>query len=189
MRTLVNVGELGPGEERRPADEIYRLENDEFLRRLLENGETYMTSLDDPDIIPLERDLLLQVQKHHALAVPVQFAGGPWGELWATRRENQDPFTDRDARFLQTVAGQVAAAVGRAELFSRMSDLAFEDPLTGVANRRAHRRAARAVGHGPRRGRAATWPCSSATSTTSRSSTTPTGTSSATARWRGSPPP
>jgi diguanylate cyclase (GGDEF)-like protein len=137
LRTLVNVGDLGPDEERRPADEVYRLDNDDLLRGLLERGETYTTSLDDPDIIPLERDLLVEHGKHHAIAVPIQFAGEPWGELWATRGEFDQPFADRDVRFLQTVSGQIAAAVGRAELFSRMSELAFEDPLTRVANRRA----------------------------------------------------
>ena len=137
LRTLVNVGELGPGEERRPAEETYRLDDDDLLRALLERGETYTTSLDDPGIIPLERDLLIEHGKHHAVAVPVHFAGEPWGELWATRREGEPAFGDRDVRFLQTVTGQIAAAVGRAELFSRMAELAFEDPLTGVANRRA----------------------------------------------------
>jgi diguanylate cyclase (GGDEF)-like protein len=137
LRTLVNVGELGPSEERRPVDEVYRLENDDLLRGLLERGETYTTSLDDPGIIPVERDLLVAHGKHHAIAVPVLFAGEPWGELWATRRAGEPQFGERDIRFLQTVTGQIAAAVGRAELFSRMAELAFEDPLTGVANRRA----------------------------------------------------
>ncbi|HEX8205566.1 MAG TPA: HD domain-containing phosphohydrolase, partial [Solirubrobacteraceae bacterium] len=137
LRTLVNVGDLGPGEERRPADEVYRLENDDLLRGLLERGETYTTSLDDPEIIPLERDLLIEHGKHHAIAVPIHFAGEPWGEVWATRNASDPAFAERDVRFLQTVSGQIAAAVGRAELFSRMSELAFEDPLTRVANRRA----------------------------------------------------
>jgi diguanylate cyclase (GGDEF)-like protein len=40
-------------------------------------------------------------------------------------------------RFLEAIAGQLAVAIGRAELFSRVSRLAYEDSLTGLANRRA----------------------------------------------------
>ena len=46
-------------------------------------------------------------------------------------------FGPRDIRFLETIAGQISAAVGRTELYARMADLAFQDPLTGVGNRRA----------------------------------------------------
>jgi diguanylate cyclase (GGDEF)-like protein len=43
---------------------------------------------------------------------------------------------ERDLRFLQAIAGQLATAIGRAELFSRMAALALKDELTGAANRR-----------------------------------------------------
>ena len=137
LRTLINAGELAPGEEHLPTDEVYRLDHDELLRRLLEDGEPYTTSLDDPDVVPLERDLLVASGKHHAAAVPIVFAGTPWGELWATRTRDEQAFDARDVRFLEAICAQVAGAVGRAELFSHMAELAFEDPLTGVANRRA----------------------------------------------------
>jgi diguanylate cyclase (GGDEF)-like protein len=136
LRTLINAGELAPGEDRLPADETYRLDGDDAaLRETLVAGVGFRWSLDDPGIHPMQRDLLERIGKEHCIGVPISFAGRPWGELWATR--GGEPFADRDLRFLQTVADQVAAAVGRAELFSRMSELAFEDPLTGVANRRA----------------------------------------------------
>ena len=38
---------------------------------------------------------------------------------------------------MQAICGQIGLALGRAELFSRLSALAFEDALTGLANRRA----------------------------------------------------
>ena len=63
--------------------------------------------------------------------------GSAWGELWAARAEGLPAFGPRDIRFLETIAGQIAAAVGRTELYARMADLAFKDPLTGVGNRRA----------------------------------------------------
>jgi diguanylate cyclase (GGDEF)-like protein len=138
LRTLINAGALAPGEERLPADETYRLDGDDAaLRETLVAGTGFRWSLGDPGIHPMQRDLLERIGKEHCVGVPISFAGRPWGELWATRGAGQDPFADRDLRFLQSIADQVAAAVGRAELFSRMAELAFEDPLTGVANRRA----------------------------------------------------
>ena len=138
LRTLVNAGDLAPHEARHPTDETYRLDGeDREIRRLLENGQWFSYSRTDDDIQPLQRRLLDELGKEHGIAVPIDFAGRPWGEVWATRCADSPPFDERDARFLTTVAGQVASAVGRAELFSRMAELAFEDPLTGVANRRA----------------------------------------------------
>ena len=40
-------------------------------------------------------------------------------------------------QFLQAIAGQLATAIERAELFSQVSRLAYEDSLTGLSNRRA----------------------------------------------------
>jgi diguanylate cyclase (GGDEF)-like protein len=137
LRTLINAGDRGPGEERWPQAETYALEGDDAVRILLEEGGTYRCSLDDADILPTERTLLLELGKHHCVGVPIFFAGRPWGELWAARGAEQSPFDERDERFMLTVAGQIASAIGRAELFGRMAELAFEDPLTGVANRRA----------------------------------------------------
>jgi diguanylate cyclase (GGDEF)-like protein len=137
LRVIVNVGELSPGEVRRPADEVYRLESDDALRILLMDGQSYVTSLDDPDGLEAEHDLLRSLGRHSCAAVPIMLGGEAWGEIWASRDASLPVFSERDLRFLQTIAGQVAAAVGRTELFARMADLAFRDPLTGVGNRRA----------------------------------------------------
>jgi diguanylate cyclase (GGDEF)-like protein len=135
-RVIVNVGDLAEWEERRPADEIYRIDHNEALRRVIE-GRSYVTTLDSGDGLDEEHEILRSVGKYSSIAVPIVLGGKPWGEIWGARRSDQPPFDDRDVRFLQTIAGQVAAAVGRAELFARMADLAFRDPLTGVGNRRA----------------------------------------------------
>jgi diguanylate cyclase (GGDEF)-like protein len=96
-----------------------------------------VTSLDDPSGSSGEHDLLRQLGRHSSAAVPIVVAGTTWGEVWACRDAGFPVFSSRDIRFLQTIAGQLAAAVGRTELFARMADLAFRDPLTGVGNRRA----------------------------------------------------
>ena len=137
LRTLVNVGDLAPGEERHPTDEIYQLEGDRDLRRVLEDGGTYFCSLDDPEIVGVEAELLRALGKHSSVAVPIAFGADTWGQIWATRRADQPPFNERDARFLHAISGQVGSAIGRAEVFSRVSELAHSDGLTGLANRRA----------------------------------------------------
>ena len=137
LRAIVNVGELADWEERWPAHEVYRLDSENALRLLLVNGRSHATSVDDPNGLEAERDLLRSLGRYSCAAVPIMLGGEAWGEIWASRDVFLPVFSHRDVRFLETIAGQVAAAVGRTELFARMADLAFRDPLTGVGNRRA----------------------------------------------------
>jgi diguanylate cyclase (GGDEF)-like protein len=137
LRTLINVGELGPGEERRPRDEIYLLSDYPELLEMLLRGRPHRAAVDDPDAERHEVQLLHELGKASSVAVPIVFGGESWGEMYATRAYGRPPFAERDVRFLEAICGQVAAAVGRAELFSELSELAYRDPLTGHANRRA----------------------------------------------------
>jgi diguanylate cyclase (GGDEF)-like protein len=137
LRTVVNVGELAAGETRHPTDEIYRLTGDDPIRRLLLAGHSYIGVVDDPDLHQTERILLERLGRRSCLAVPIMLGDVAWGELWATRDDDQPDFDEHDLRLLNAIAGQVAAGVGRAELFGRMAELALQDGLTGLANRRA----------------------------------------------------
>jgi diguanylate cyclase (GGDEF)-like protein len=137
LRVLINVGDLAPGEERRPSDEIYAVADYPRLLQMVEQMEPHTTSIDDLEADAAELDLLRSLGKSSEVAVPIVFADRMWGELYATRAAGDAPFGDRDVRFLQAIAGQLAAALGRAEMFSRLAELAFEDSLTGLANRRA----------------------------------------------------
>jgi diguanylate cyclase (GGDEF)-like protein len=59
------------------------------------------------------------------------------GKLEAFANVGAVPFTHRHVPFLEAIAGQVGAAIGRAELFLHVNALAYLDPLTGLGNRRA----------------------------------------------------
>jgi diguanylate cyclase (GGDEF)-like protein len=137
LRTLINVGTLAPGEARFPTDEVYELAEYPRVTEMLKRGQAHLSAVDDPDTHPAERALLESLGKASAVAVPIMFAGEMWGELYAAREAGEERFTDRDLRFLRTISGQVGAAIGRAELFTGMTELAFKDSLTGLANRRA----------------------------------------------------
>jgi diguanylate cyclase (GGDEF)-like protein len=134
--TLVNVGRLGPGEERLPADERYELGEFPTTARMLASGETLIASVDDPDSDPAHRELLRRLEKQSSVTVPIVIEGTTWGELWAASDNDQPRLTQRDGLFLRAIADQIAAAIGRAELFAKVEALAYTDPLTGLANRR-----------------------------------------------------
>ncbi|HEY1357156.1 MAG TPA: HD domain-containing phosphohydrolase [Thermoleophilaceae bacterium] len=137
LRTLINVGELGPGEERFPADETYAIATHPQLARMLQQGQPYFNAVDDPSSDPAAVRILRQLNKESDVAVPIVAEGEIWGEVWASTSSGQPHFRGTDVRFLEGIAGQLAVAIGRAELFSRVSSLAYEDPLTGLPNRRA----------------------------------------------------
>src|SRR3954471_6328422 len=84
LRTMINVGDLGPGEERWPTDEEYPLADYRDVTELLGQGRPYATTLDDEDIDPAVEALLRRLNKHSEVAVPVMYEGAMWGELWAT---------------------------------------------------------------------------------------------------------
>ena len=69
--------------------------------------------------------------------MPVVVDASVWGALYATRLAGQPRFSADDLDFATAVATQVAAGVVQADHVARIERLAFEDPLTGLANRRA----------------------------------------------------
>ena len=136
LRTLINVGALGPGEERWPEDEFYPLTEYCLVTDLLRHGEPHVNSIDDHDADDDAVALIRSLEKESELAVPVMVAGAMWGELWAAGHEGRR-FGGRDIQILQAIATQLSIAIETAEIFSEMSRCANEDALTGLANRRA----------------------------------------------------
>jgi diguanylate cyclase (GGDEF)-like protein len=137
MRTLINVGQLGPGEERFPANEVYPLSENPVVEKLLRDAEPYRTAVDDPDGSPAAVAILKDLGKESDVGVPILLDDEVWGEVWATTAKGAPRFGSGDARFLQAIADRLSLVLARGERFARVSRLAYEDPLTGLANRRA----------------------------------------------------
>ncbi|HEX2232003.1 MAG TPA: diguanylate cyclase [Thermoleophilaceae bacterium] len=153
LETLINVGALGPGESRYPEDETYPVAPGSVIERLVRHGQPYFNSVGDPAADRDSVELLKRLGKDSEVAVPIVVEGETWGEVWAATAGGGRRFRAADIRFLEAVAGQLAVAIGRAELFSRVSRLAYEDSLTGLANRRAvEERLERALERARRRG-------------------------------------
>jgi diguanylate cyclase (GGDEF)-like protein len=137
VRTLVNVGDLGPGEERFPLDETYSVNDYPSVVRVIREGASSLAAVDDPETDEPQRELLTRLGKESSLSVPMVFRGEPWGELWVTTAPGQPRLTHDDETFLRAIADQLVGAIHRAELFAQIEALAYTDSLTGVASRRA----------------------------------------------------
>jgi diguanylate cyclase (GGDEF)-like protein len=137
VRTLVNVGELGPGEERFPKDETYLADEYPSVVRVIREGRSSLAAVDDPATDEAQRELLARLGKESSLSVPMVLRGEPWGELWVTTAPGAPRVSADDEIFLRAIADQLVGAIHRAELFAQIEALAFTDSLTGLASRRA----------------------------------------------------
>jgi diguanylate cyclase (GGDEF)-like protein len=134
FRVLVNVGVLGPEEVRFPADEIYAAAAYPESNQLIDTRRGYVACVEDGTA---EAELLGVLEKDSALGIPLVVDARVWGAIYATRSAGQRRFTTADLDFALAVATQVAAGVVQADHLARIERLAFQDPLTGLANRRA----------------------------------------------------
>jgi diguanylate cyclase (GGDEF)-like protein len=137
IRTLVNVGELGPGEERFPENETYLMDEYPSMQSALREGGSSLGAVDDPDTDPAQRELLRRLGKESSLAVPMILGGEPWGELEVMTAPGHPRLAHGDETFLRAIADQLVGAIHRAELFAQIEALAYTDSLTGLASRRA----------------------------------------------------
>ena len=134
FRVLVNVGVLGPDELRFPVDEVYAPAAYPKSHQLIETRRAYVSDVDDGTS---EADLLALLRKDSCLGIPLVVDARVWGAIYATRSAGQRRFVSTDIDFGLAVATQVAAGVVQADHLARIERLAFQDPLTGLANRRA----------------------------------------------------
>ncbi len=137
IRTLINVGDLGPGEQRFPPDETYPLDCYDGAPRALLRGLPVIATRDDADHLPGEVELLHTLQKGSMVAIPLFLEDRIWGQLWFSTSPHHPPFRHADLELLTAVASLMSGVVAQAENLDRVARLAFEDPLTRVANRRA----------------------------------------------------
>ena len=137
VRTMINVGDLGPDEQRWPVDEVYRLEDFTKLRTVVTSLRTWTTSLGDEDLDAQEAALLRSLGKASAMGAPLVVDGSLWGELYATRAAGQSPFDGNEDAYFEALAAILSGAISRALHVQSLEEMAFRDSLTGLANRRA----------------------------------------------------
>ncbi|MFJ1618309.1 MULTISPECIES: diguanylate cyclase domain-containing protein [unclassified Streptomyces] len=158
LRVLVNAGERAEGEEEFPEDEAYPVhqfpEITEFLHERWAGGgepDAWVETADGPaGGMPCagvrgygrgyceQRVAALRRRGRGCCVVaPIVLHGRAWGELYVARPMGEPVFGREDADFATVLASVVAAGISQSERFEEVRKLAFTDPLTGLANRRA----------------------------------------------------
>ncbi len=163
LRVLVNVGELAPGEEQFPVDETYPVhdfpEITEFLHeRWIDGGEPRAwvetasgeVATDEPAADTAGSGggrrggarsgrvaALRRRGRGCCVVAPIVLRGRAWGELYVARPPGRPAFDRADADFATVLASVTAAGIAQSERLEEAHRLAFTDPLTGLANRRA----------------------------------------------------
>ncbi|MEU2133469.1 GGDEF domain-containing protein [Streptomyces sp. NPDC018352] len=158
LRVLVNAGERAEGEEEFPEAEAYPVhqfpEITEFLHERWAGGgepDAWVETADgtaDADAgagvreygsgYGRERVAALRRRGRGCCVVaPIVLHGRAWGELYVARPVGAAVFGREDADFATVLAAVVAAGISQAERLEEVRKLAFTDPLTGLANRRA----------------------------------------------------
>lgn len=133
--TLLNVGDVGDGRERFPAEERRDASDHPGLESIFE-GQGYVRATDDgraddPGIVSLyQRGLRSEA------AWPIVIGESVWGIVIATTRAGGNILDHDDLATLRLVATHIAAAVTQAERIAEFEELALRDPLTGLGNRR-----------------------------------------------------
>jgi diguanylate cyclase (GGDEF)-like protein len=137
LRTVLNVGDLGPEETRWPQDEMYSVRDFDIYGMVEDGLKTSTNNLDDPDCDDHHRDLLHQLGKGSSLLAPIVVDGQAWGELYTTRHVARPPATDPvDISCLEVLVAILSGAISRATREESLTQLALRDPLTGLMNRR-----------------------------------------------------
>lgn len=159
LKVLVNAGERTADEEEFPESETYPVnrfpEITEFLHerwagggergthpRAERCGGAWVETAQGP-VTPghgycHQRVAALRRRGRGCCVVaPIVLHGRAWGELYVARPEAAPVFDGEDADFATVLASVVAAGIAQTERLEEVRRLAFTDPLTGLANRRA----------------------------------------------------
>ncbi|MEJ8659367.1 GGDEF domain-containing protein [Streptomyces sp. MS1.AVA.4] len=149
LKVLVNAGERAADEEEFPDGETYPVhrfpEITEFLHEQWAGGgaprawvETAEGPAEGEQGYSHQRvDALRQRGRGCCVVAPIVLHGRAWGELYVARAVGQPVFDRDDADFATVLAQVVAAGLAQQERLEEVRRLAFTDPLTGLANRRA----------------------------------------------------
>jgi GGDEF domain-containing protein len=97
-----------------------RPERDAVIRK----GDLLEQYVDDDDLDPIERELMIEYDEKAVMEMPLEFGGQTIGVLGVIESRRSRHFTDDEKRLFRLLAGPAATAIGNARLFRRQQEQA-----------------------------------------------------------------
>jgi len=107
VRTLVNAGVLGAGEQARPSGELYPVDSFPALVNLLEHRRPYCFGRGDA-IDVSSASLAASLGKETQAAAPITWRGEVSGSLWVATAPDERPLTAADIPRIVRAANEIA---------------------------------------------------------------------------------
>ena len=97
-----------------------RPERDAVIRK----GDLLEEYVDDEDLDPLEREVMIRYDEKAVMEMPLVFGGEALGVLGVVESRRDRRFTDEEKQLLRLLAGPAATAIGNARLFRQQQEQA-----------------------------------------------------------------
>ena len=97
-----------------------RPERDAVIRK----GDLLEQYIDDDDLDPIERQLMIEYDEKAVMEIPLEFGGETLGVLGVTESRRRRRFTDDEKQLLRLLARPAATAIANARLYRRQREQA-----------------------------------------------------------------
>lgn len=134
-RTLVNVGELFPGEVPFPDDEIYGTDYYPQATAELLAGRGFFSSVGVIGSLPESDALLAELDRGTCMGVPLNYDGSCIGEVFVTRPKGDHLFDASDVGLGMELSRQLGFLIGPALLQVLREDPEFWPSATAALDR------------------------------------------------------
>jgi GGDEF domain-containing protein len=98
-----------------------RPERDAVIRK----GDLLESYVDDEDLDPLEREIMVKYDERAVMEIPLVFGGDTLGVLGVVESRRDRRFTDDEKELLRLLARPAATALGNARLYRQQQEQAF----------------------------------------------------------------
>lgn len=132
LRTLINVGDLGPSEQRWPHDETYSMQNYGEWRGIMSEPQTWrqmwIVTCDDPQADAGALAELAELGKQASTTAALVVNNARWGELYVTYARVEEANRVDDHAYLEVYLAIVESALARVAQIQSLERLALPGP-------------------------------------------------------------